>query len=277
MSGRWTVQPSTMARPMELLRPSGRRQSDRRGEGLRRVRCAHTRRPSRKVMTASVAPQNRRAAAATAFRTGCTSVGDWEMTCRISAVAVCCSSDFAELAGAVLDTLLQGGVGLLERRGRAVELVGQRFQFVAGLDRQGDGRARRRRCARRRPASSRIGTTMRRASNAPAPPAISSAQHQQGQRAQAGIDHRLLRLQRRHLDEDQPVQRRDRGVGGQHRHAREVDGVDRRALAAPRGQRRRDLRQDASCRCRAAPARCQDAPPAGPGGRRHRRNRPCRP
>ena len=49
--------------------------------------------PSRKVIVASTAPQNRTAALTTAVSTGCTSVGDCEMTCRISALAVCCSSD----------------------------------------------------------------------------------------------------------------------------------------------------------------------------------------
>ena len=49
--------------------------------------------PSRRVIIASIAPQKRTAALATASSTGCTSVGDCEMTCRISALAVCCSSD----------------------------------------------------------------------------------------------------------------------------------------------------------------------------------------
>ena len=49
------------------------------------------------MTTASVAPQNRTAAFATASSTGCTSVGDCEIAVRISAVAVCCSSDFAQL------------------------------------------------------------------------------------------------------------------------------------------------------------------------------------
>ena len=47
---------------------------------------------SRSAITASRAPQNWRAAVTTAASTGCTSVGDLEMTRRISAVAVCCSS-----------------------------------------------------------------------------------------------------------------------------------------------------------------------------------------
>ena len=56
---------------------------------------------------------------------------------------------FAQLRGAFLDLLLQPGVGLLQRRGRAVELLGQRLQLVAGPDRKPMARARRRRCARR--------------------------------------------------------------------------------------------------------------------------------
>ena len=69
------------------------------------------------------------------------------------------------------------------------------------------------------------------------------AQHQQGERAQAGIDDGLLRLDRRHLDEDQPFQRRDLGVGGEHRDAGEVRGVDLAVAGLGRGERRRHLRQ----------------------------------
>ena len=59
------------------------------------------------------------AALATAVSTGVTSVGDWEMTRRISAVAVCCSSAFAQLGEQphVLDGDHRlGGEGLNEQR-----------------------------------------------------------------------------------------------------------------------------------------------------------------
>ena len=59
------------------------------------------------------------------------------------------------------------------------------------------------------------------------------AEHQQREVAQAGVDHRLLRLRRRQLDEHDPVQRRDR------RHAADstgdavaIAGIDRRLVAA---------------------------------------------
>ena len=49
--------------------------------------------PSRRKIAALAAPQNRAALSATTSMTGWRSVGELEMTRRISAVAVCCSSD----------------------------------------------------------------------------------------------------------------------------------------------------------------------------------------
>ena len=48
--------------------------------------------PSRRQIAAFVAPQTRAALSATTSITGWRSVGELEMTRRISAVAVCCSS-----------------------------------------------------------------------------------------------------------------------------------------------------------------------------------------
>ena len=48
--------------------------------------------PSNVKTCAELAPHSSSAAAAIVSNTGCTSVGDWLMTRRISLVAVCCSS-----------------------------------------------------------------------------------------------------------------------------------------------------------------------------------------
>ena len=63
---------------------------------LRSVPCRATRRrcsPSRRKIDESVAPHTRAAFSATASMTGWRSVGELAITRRISAVAVCCSSD----------------------------------------------------------------------------------------------------------------------------------------------------------------------------------------
>ena len=65
---------------------------------------------SRSAIAASRAPQNRRAAVATATSTGWTSVGDCEIARRMSAVAVCCSSVSREIAVARLQLLEQAHV-----------------------------------------------------------------------------------------------------------------------------------------------------------------------
>ncbi len=56
--------------------------------------------PSRRKMSESMPPQTRAAFSATTSRTGCRSVGELAMTRRISAVAVCCSSDSVTCAWA---------------------------------------------------------------------------------------------------------------------------------------------------------------------------------
>ena len=66
--------------------------------------------------------------------TGCVSVGELVMTCRISLVAVCCSSDSRELGRALLDLLLEVALRILQPRGGVVELLGERLELVAGAD-----------------------------------------------------------------------------------------------------------------------------------------------
>ena len=120
-----------------------------------------------------------------------------------------------QLAGALLDLLLQVGVRLLELPGHAVELAGQRLQLVAGADVDAAGRASP---APRRAApawSARIGVTMRRASKRLASSGEREAERQQDRRAvHRGVDRRE-RLRQRQVHEDQPAERRDRRRGGE--------------------------------------------------------------
>ena len=82
---------STMARPMTVLRSSGI------GSPVGPPRSPKTATPrivspSRRMMSTNCASQILAARSATACSTGCTSVGEAEITCRISLVAVCRSS-----------------------------------------------------------------------------------------------------------------------------------------------------------------------------------------
>ena len=79
-----------------------------------------------------------------------------------------------QLAGALLDLVLQVGVGFLQPRAHVVELIGKAFELVAGLDR--DALAKVAAADPAAPARSAwIGPTMRRARNIPASMAKTSA------------------------------------------------------------------------------------------------------
>ena len=89
----WIVRRSTAARPEGVPDVSGRTSNP--GTIGTEPKWA-TRRitsPSTRWMRASAAPHSCDALSATAASTGWTSVGEEEITRRISAVAVCCSSD----------------------------------------------------------------------------------------------------------------------------------------------------------------------------------------
>ena len=156
------------------------------------------------------------------------------MTRRISAVAVCCSSASVSSRGAVLDPLLQAGVGLSQPAGHPVELVGQRLQLVAGADLDpvvelagaDPGRAGLQRLDRldQPPGQHRLDDTDS------AMPSSTSSAGAPGRGSQ-----RLERLLQRLLDEHQPAERRDRRVGGQHLAALEDRG--RSATVAVAGAR----------------------------------------
>jgi hypothetical protein len=83
---------------------------------------------SRSAIAASRAPQNRRAAVATATSTGCTSVGDCEIARRMSAVAVCCSSVSARSRFARLQLLEEAHV--LEGNHRLVGKAGDQLNLL---------------------------------------------------------------------------------------------------------------------------------------------------
>jgi hypothetical protein len=84
----WMVRHSRMARPAALPSVIGRMSGVTVGtEPKWATRCIRS--PSTRKISVSLAPHTRLALAATASSTGCTSVGDAEMTFRISAVAVC--------------------------------------------------------------------------------------------------------------------------------------------------------------------------------------------
>ena len=93
MSSMWIVRRSQTARPPTLL--CSRRWSRRSAcaqAAARGRRRMPSKSPSRRKIAHWLAPQNRAALSATTSITGWRSVGELEMTRRISAVAVCCSS-----------------------------------------------------------------------------------------------------------------------------------------------------------------------------------------
>jgi len=67
--------------------------------------------------------------------TGLRSPGELEMTRSTSEVAVCCSSDSLNSWVRCSDLLFQAGIGFLQLARHVVELVGERLEFVPGLDR----------------------------------------------------------------------------------------------------------------------------------------------
>jgi len=99
MSAIWTTRPSTTTRPATVRRVAGKRASD---IAAARVRSSSrdilwwatgvTRWPSNRNAIPNAASQSRVALCTIASKTGCTSVGELEITLRISLVAVCCSS-----------------------------------------------------------------------------------------------------------------------------------------------------------------------------------------
>jgi hypothetical protein len=154
---------------------------------------------------------------------------------------------FAQLGGTVLDLLFEAGIGFLERLGRAVELIGQRFQLVARLDLEAVTEVA---------AAHALSPCLQgpdRHHHAPGQqgagkPGNEQAQDEKRQGAQTGVDHRLLRLRQRQLDEHQPVQRRNRRIGGQDRRTGAIRGIDRGGLVARRYEGGRDLREAAHVR-----------------------------
>ena len=121
-------------------------------------------------------------------------------------------------------------------------MLGEQLQFVAGLDRQPVVQLAAANALRtclhgadrhhHAPRQQRAGAAR-----------DQQAQHQQGQRAQAGVDDRLLGLRGRHLDEHQPAECRNVGMCRQDRHAGAVGGIRRLAVVARHLQRGFDLGQ----------------------------------
>ena len=118
-------------------------------------------------------------------------------------------------ASAVLDLLLEVRIGLFQLAGHVVELVGEAFELVAGLDRDAlaeiaaaDARRARLQGLDRHhhPAGQENAGEDRQR----------QAQQQQQARALDRLDQRRIGLLARQLDEHQPAGRRDRRVGGQH-------------------------------------------------------------
>ena len=86
-------------------------------------------------MEPNAASQIRVAFSSMAWNTGSSSPGELEMTCSTSRRRGLLRQRFAQLMRALLDLLLQAGVGFLQPPRHVVELVGQHFELVAGLDR----------------------------------------------------------------------------------------------------------------------------------------------
>ena len=172
----------------------------------------------------NAASQRRVAFSSIAWNTGSNSPGDELMTLSTSAVAVCCSSDSLNSRGASSILFLQIGVGLLKLASHLVELVGQRLDFVAGLDADALGeiagadacRAGAQRLDRHHhPAGEKH--------------AGDESERERAEQHQAGaLDRSIKRrvgLLDRRLDEDHPAERGDRRVGGEHLLARNVLGL----------------------------------------------------
>ena len=214
------------------------------GSSRRSRRRERSSSPSTSMTRANGASHRCAARSATASSTGCTSVGELEITRRISLIAVCCSSEFVSSLRALVDLALEAGVRLAQLRRHPVELVGERLQLVAGahVDRWSRSPSPIR-CA---PSSSvRIGRTMPRAS-ASAPSAEitrpassrSAGAHDRRVELRVHLGHRLL-------DEHLPAERRSAprqtstGVPAKVGHDRGLAG----AGAVERGLHVRELRE----------------------------------
>ena len=142
-----------------------------------------------------------------------------------------------QLAGALLDLVLQVGVGFLEPRAHVVELVGETFELVAGLDRDALGEIAAADPGRARP--------QRLDRDHHAPRQEHPGQHGEHQRGKQHIDQPVERFVERRvgfldrkLDEHPPAERLDRRRRGQHlaaldvlRHLQMFAGVARRGSA----------------------------------------------
>ena len=189
-------------------------------------------------MKALSAAHSRAAELTSVSSTGCRSKVERLMTLSTSAVAVCCCSDSVSSLRAVLDLLLELGVGLLELAGHVVELVGERLELVAGLDQD---------ALVELAAADALGALAQRLDRHHHPSRQEHAgerrEEQRPEEQDAGALDRFVErrigLLDRQLDEDEPAQRRDARVGGEHlaalRVARLLQLVAVGGVAAPPG------------------------------------------
>ena len=145
-----------------------------------------------------------------------------------------------QLSRAILDLLFESRIGLFQLAGHVVELVGEAFELVAGLDRNAlaeiaaadalsaglQGLDRHHHSARQENA----GEDRQR-----------QAQQQQQARTLDRLDERRVGLLARQLDEHQPTGCRDRRVGGQHVAAADILRLLQGFLRDARGRRARRL------------------------------------
>ena len=157
---------------------------------------------------------------------------------------------FGQFGGALLDALFKLGVGFLQIARHAVELPGERFEFVAGIDLDAAAEiAGAEAFGARRNRVDRAGHAARQNQRE------KDRRHQPAGQQDAGAQRRAVerreRLAERRLDKDAPAERRDRRVRAEHLLAGEVFRHDGRVAPSPvpasrprrLRERRRDLRQ----------------------------------
>ena len=145
----------------------------------------------------------------------------------------------AQLVGANLDLLFQVGIGFLQAAGHVVELIGERLELVAGLDRDAlakvaaadPGRAGAQGLDRHHHSAGEEQAREKRQDE--------TRQQQQARAPDRGVERRVG-LADRKVDEQQPSERRDRGVSGEHPQPLDVTGflnllIRRAGFAAARG------------------------------------------
>ncbi len=134
---------------------------------------------------------------------------------------------------ALLDLLLEAGVGFLQPSGHVVELVGQQFELVAGLDR--DALLEIAAADLRRALAQLLDRNDHLAGEEQAgEEGQHQAAHQQIARPLDRFVERRIGLVDRQLDEHQPAQRQDRRMRGQHLAALHVvDDLDAFLRDAP--------------------------------------------